>query len=434
MPLRMPRPDFHVVISVKTPSAIASGTQPPFPILRTLALKNAMSNVRTHPQPAPSSVTSPIGTIPLQLGMPADDAVVQKLYDALDFQRASQAYLWAFPLVSFAEWQRAARTAFGARDTDMVIYKTIQDKLGILTANATTPYIAGFTDLASTGPLVIDLPAGATAGGVGDFWQRPLTDMGETGPDKGQGGRYLIVGPNQETPPADDYRIVRSPTNNIFVAFRVLDPDPAKAKDLVAKFRVYAYADRQNPSPTRFLRPEGRPWSQVPPAGFAYWERLAEAVQREPVQERDRMIMAMLKPLGIEKGKPFQPDSRQRKILEEGAKTGELMAQAISFRSREDILYRPDTRWEYVINFDPSQERPSYSELDERLNYFFQAVTSSSGMVTKLQALVRRISARRAIATAIGSTAARATGSTSPPIRRPNFSGRSPSTMRSRAS
>ena len=32
--------------------------------------------------------------------------------------------------------------------------------------------------------------------------------------------------------------------------------------------------------------------------------------------------MGMLKPLGIEKGKPFKPDARQRAILEEAARHG----------------------------------------------------------------------------------------------------------------
>ena len=88
------------------------------------------------------TVETRIGPIPTQLGLPADKATSQKLYDELDFQRATQAYIWALPLVSFAEWQHAARTVFGAGDTDMVVYETLRDKLGIITANATTPYIS----------------------------------------------------------------------------------------------------------------------------------------------------------------------------------------------------------------------------------------------------------------------------------------------------
>jgi hypothetical protein len=163
----------------------------------------------------------------------------------------------------------------------------------------------------------------------------------------------------------------------------VLDPDPEAAKQLVGRLRMYPYSARKNPAPTRLLRPGGRAWSQVPPRGFAYFERLHEILQREPVMERDRMMMAMLKPLGIEKGMPFQPDARQRRILEDGARMGELMAQTKSFDKREkEALYRPDTRWLYVILLDPSQEAANYSQLDERADYFYEAVTTTKGMVT----------------------------------------------------
>jgi hypothetical protein len=331
-----------------------------------------------------SSVLTPIGTIPLSFGLPADQVTRQKLYDELDCQRASQAYLWGLPIVSFAQWQFSARTDLGARDTDMVIYESLKDKLGILTANATTPYIGGFPDLSKTGPLVIDYPAGATAGGVGDFWQRPVTDLGETGTDQGKGGKYLLLGPGQKAPADSGYRLIQSPTNNVFIAFRVLDPDPANAKRLIADFRIYPYSERSKPTSTRFIKPEGRAWSQVPPRGFVYFDRLNDILQREPVFERDRMIMAMLKPLGIEKGKPFNPDARQRKILEDGSRVGELMAQTKSFDKREtEARYRPDTRWLYVILLDPSQEAASYSELDERADYFYEAVTTTRRMVTK---------------------------------------------------
>lgn len=325
-----------------------------------------------------------IGPVELQFGLPADAETVAKLYDEMDFQRASQAYLWGLPIVGFAGWQDAHRRVFGANETDMVVYESVKDKLGILTANATTPYILGLPDLSKTGPLVVDYPAGATAGGVGDFWQRPVTDMGETGPDKGEGGKYLIVGPGQEVPQTDGYRVVQSPTFNILMAFRVLDPDPDKAKDLIAKFRMYSYADRDNPTETRFVRPEGKPWTQVPPTGLAYWERLNDILQREPVMERDRFYMAMLKPLGIEKGKPFAPDGRQKKILEEGAALGGLMAQSLAFDNRDpNARYRPDARWEYLFTFDPGQDVGTYAPLDERTSYFYQAVTTSRGMVTK---------------------------------------------------
>jgi len=96
----------------------------------------------------------------------------------------------------------------------------------------------------------------------------------------------------------------------------------------------------------RFIRPEGKRWSQAQPRGMDYWKTLAEILGKEVIEERDRFMMAMLKPLGIEKGKPFEPDSRQKEILEEAAFVGEAMAKANSFEKRfAGARYRPETQW-----------------------------------------------------------------------------------------
>ncbi len=324
-----------------------------------------------------------IGKIEFDKGFPTKKAV-EKLYDELDFQRACQAYIWGLPIIGFAEWQASAAESMGAGNLDYVIYLSVEDKLGILTPNASTPYIIAYSDLSKTGPLVVEVPAGASAGGVLDFWQRPITDTGFAGPDKGEGAKYLVLPPGSPDIHADGYRVVRSPTFNIFVGHRALDPDPAKADAWVKTLRLYPFAQRDNPPVTRFLKPEGRKWSQVPPRGLAYWERLAEILNREPVAERDRFFMAMLAPLGIEKGKPFKPDARQKKLLKEATFVGESMAMAISFDKRiEGARYRPDSNWQYVIMFDPKQEAEFYSQLDERTDYFYEAVTTTTGMVSK---------------------------------------------------
>ena len=106
------------------------------------------------------------------------------IFDELDYQMACQAYLWALPLVSYAQWQKVHTEVFGATASDLVVYRTYRDRLGIITANATTPYILSFIDLSATGPLVIELPAGPTAGGISDFWQREIADPWRDGSRK----------------------------------------------------------------------------------------------------------------------------------------------------------------------------------------------------------------------------------------------------------
>ena len=334
-------------------------------------------------------VQTRIGVLDLNAqGLPTE-ATVAKLFDEFDFQRAAQAYLWALPITAFAQWQEQHEQVFGARDGDIVTYTSSRDKIGLLTANATTPYIIGFCDLSRTGPLVIDFPAGQTSGGLADFWQRSLTDFGETGPDKGRGGKYLVLGPDQAEPEGDDgYYLVQSPTFNVFHAFRILSPDPAEGERILGAYQVYPFSQRAAPHKTRIVPAAGRPWSGTQPRGMDYWTLLNGVLQKEPVQERDRYFMAMLRPLGIDKGQPFAPDGRQTTLLAQGAVIGEHMAIANSFEKRFlGAQYSPGSHWDRVLNVAPSQEARYYSQLDERSAWFYEAVTLSQGMASNTPGL-----------------------------------------------
>ncbi len=96
----------------------------------------------------------------------------------------------------------AARDGVRQQDGDLVQMVSSRDKMGMLTPNDSTTYLLGFWNLERTGPMVIDYPKGATAGGILDMWQRSITDMGLSGPDKGEGGKYLILPPGQKAPRA----------------------------------------------------------------------------------------------------------------------------------------------------------------------------------------------------------------------------------------
>ncbi|MYV98039.1 DUF1254 domain-containing protein [Streptomyces sp. SID3343] len=312
------------------------------------------------------------------------------VFDELDYQMACQAYLWALPLVSYAQWQKVHREVFGAGACDLVHYETYRDRLGLITANATTPYILNFVDLSATGPLVIELPAGPTAGGVSDFWQREIAVMGEMGPDRGKGGRYLVLAPGQDAPAdTEDLRVLTSTGTNIMFGFRTLDPDPARSKELVDAVRLYPYGQRESAPATRIVSPQGRPWSGDQPRGLEYWQRLHAVYQDEVVDERDRFYLAMLKQLGIEKGKPFAPDERLVRILGQASAAGELMARANTFAKRFDgSRYWPDRQWDLVLMLDRSDQRAEHhDQLLERAAWFYEAVSFSAAMKSRTPGL-----------------------------------------------
>ena len=248
----------------------------------TTSLADTKKAVKKSSRALEGTVQTRIGELKFENGYPSN-ATIDKLYNEMDFQRAVQAYLWGLPMVEMAEWQKAQKDIFKAGTNDFVTYNTFTQKLGILTANATTPYMMAFPNLKETGPMVFEIPAGPTAGGLLDFWERSFSDLGQTGPDKGQGAKYLILGPGHEDMTAEGYIIVRSPTWNIFLGHRVLHPDPETARQLTLKHKIYPYAERNNPTPTRHIASEGKDWEAYQSRGVTYFERLASILEVEQI-------------------------------------------------------------------------------------------------------------------------------------------------------
>jgi hypothetical protein len=147
------------------------------------------------------------------------------------------------------------------------------------------------------------LPEGEVRGSAHDMWQIAITQLTEP-------GKYLFVGPGQEIPgdaKAEGYKVAQSPTNSLLLGIRLMATERDERIEQLGQIEIYPYAERKNPRPRGYITPNGRAWLAAHPRGLTYWERLADVINREPVFERDRFFMAMLKPLGIVKGKPFNP-------------------------------------------------------------------------------------------------------------------------------
>jgi hypothetical protein len=326
------------------------------------------------------TVDTRLGKLDLESGYPSK-AAIDKLYDELDFQRATQAYIWALPAVGFHGLHLAHLDTFGAKDGDIVVYEGLKDKAGMLTPNLTTTYIMSFWNMAEKGPLVVEVPAGATAGGVLDIWQRPVTDIGQTGPDKGKGGKYLILPPGAKDVQAQGYVVRRSKTNQLWFATRGLGPDPKAAGEVLRAHRLFSWNDRENPGSTKYIPVGGRAWASNQPPNLDYWRYLSAVFQAETPEPRDRFFLAMLQPLGIEKGKAFNPDDRQKRILTQAAEVGELMARATAYEKRfPGASVWPGAHWEYANMVELNQEGKQYAQLDERGSWFYEAIGNSVGM------------------------------------------------------
>jgi hypothetical protein len=354
-----------------------------------LALSVALCLI-TNSAPAQDSLTGTldthVGQIDIQNGYPSA-STVKKLYDEIDFQRASQAYIWATPIVAMEAIRRANKRDWGVDFNEVgVVDGYTTPAVKALTGNDTTIYAAVFVDLGRDGPVVIQSPTGVY-GVIDDFWQRPIVEVGPFGPDKGNGGKFLLLPFDYTGAVPDGYLSARSKTNTAMFIGRafVKNGDTKAAADTLAGIKVYPLSKASSPPETRVVSSGGRPMNSIAPRGFEYWEILADIINNETVEERDRFFYAMLKPLGIERGKAFQPDERQKKILTDAAQIGFLMAQSLSMAPRlANASSYPGTHWEWVLTLNPDQEAKDYSQLDERTDYTFEAITVAEGMVKQI--------------------------------------------------
>ena len=159
---------------------------------------------------APDKVETRLGTLEYKDGVPTA-ATVQKMYDNLDFMHAVHVYLNAFAGVS----TYAARDGFrsiGVEDNQVVIFPRLMDSKSLfLTANADTVYFLGFLDL-TKGPMVLETPPDSL-GTLDDMWFNWVIDFGAPGPDRGMGGKYLILPPGYDGPvPEGGFYVARSRT------------------------------------------------------------------------------------------------------------------------------------------------------------------------------------------------------------------------------
>jgi len=166
----------------------------------------------------PDKVETRIGTLSFFDGMPTQetaDTVIENLL----FLRGIEAFLNGIPAASI-EAIRQGLISIGATEAHhMVVTDKLMDSNPLfLTPNTDTVYAFSCFDLEKTGPLVIEVPTGSGPGTVNDAYFRFVVDMGAPGPDKGQGGKYLIIPPGFEGDEPKGYFIARSPSYiNAFV-------------------------------------------------------------------------------------------------------------------------------------------------------------------------------------------------------------------------
>jgi len=334
----------------------------------------------------PDTVETPIGTLKFFDGFP-DKATVEKVYDNLDFQRGVQAYLTALPVVSI-EGARRGSTGFGPVNQTVLISEQLLDSKSLfLTANTTTPYTILYLNT-KDGPLVLEMPPGAL-GPLDDAWFRWVVDVGFTGPDKGAGGKYLLLPPDYKGEVPEGYFVARSRTFGNLLFFRTFlkDGDPKPGVDSVKKnMRVYPLSAAANPPETKFVNISGKAFNTIGPSDYSAFELVNRVIQDEPSDATDPDTLGLFASIGIEKGKPFTPDARMKKILTEAAAVGDATARTLAYKTRlKGSYYYPNSAWVTpFVGGSYKFEQNGVINLDAKASFFFYATGITPAMTEEM--------------------------------------------------
>ncbi|MGD0415031.1 MAG: DUF1254 domain-containing protein [Terriglobales bacterium] len=353
-----------------------------------------------------------LANLPFKENRPTKETA-QKLRDELLFQRATQTYLWALPLINTLGMQVGSEKAFGAGYNVLPIWKHRLDaKTLVTTPNSDVIYAMSYVDLGKDGPLVFEAPP-MLQGILLDFWQRPIPvdggkfsgDVGFFGPDAGKGGKFLLLPPGYTGEVPEGYYVYRSGTNNVFVFLRAFYQDPknlAPPVSLIEQAKIYPLNGEATAKPMKFPDASGVPANMLPVSDGSVFEQLKQFMDGEGGNLAGPDWLGMLAAIGIVKGQPFAPDAHTKEILDRAAKTAYKTSRVIgldddfvggiSFRIYPDRQWlnpmadgtpaRPggvkDTAWKNIAGAYP------YLDIDARIWMFTDAYSVSPGMLSQI--------------------------------------------------
>ena len=373
----------------------------------------------------PDRVETRIGTLEYWDGAPTE-ATASKVYDALDFTRALNVYNNSFRAASAYGIVKGFQS-IGAPDNTVVIFPELMDSSSLfLTGNADTVYYLAALDL-SKGPLVVEQPPQGL-GTINDMWFSWIIDIGFPGPDRGEGGKYLLVPPGYDGPlPEGGFFIAHSKTYRVLYAARafLVNNDPKPTVEIIKKhMKIYPYAPggygtsiasalagevrlgRNPPVPeTKFIDASGKSFNTIPSSDFGFFEFANDVVQSEPATSYDAELAGQLAAIGIVKGKSFKPDARMKKILTDAAAVGAAAGRVLNWRyaaAHPEWNYYANSNWGNMLwegGYDFETPPPMLQKdgwikpfpptgartLDSRAAFYYGYTLDSPGMIMRLR-------------------------------------------------
>lgn len=332
-----------------------------------------------------------------------------KVYEQLDLMRGTEVFLNWMPACSLEAMRTGMASVTGEGCNKALLYMDLLDSNPLLlTGNTDTVYASVMLDLERDGRTVIEVPPKCGPSTVNDAFFRFVTDMGTPGPDRGAGGKYLILPPHDDgdlRPPlggfkekmaidGEEYWVSKSTSFvNWFIGRGMLTPDgkPDAAVEMwKSGLKVYPLAQKAAPPPMDFKNGSKLVMNTIHANTYEFFEELDRVIQKEPSTLVEPEVLGLTTAIGIKKGRPFVPDARMKQILTEAAAIGNATARAIAFRPRDDRawLYPPEKSWYTPFTGGDFQwlidDGVGGRNFDARTQFFYLATVNTPAMTIKM--------------------------------------------------
>ncbi|MBB3699483.1 DUF1254 domain-containing protein [Flammeovirga yaeyamensis] len=331
-------------------------------------------------------ITETLGELSFFDGVPKPKTA-DKVYDYLDLVNAVDAYTKGIHIASMEAMKRGILEYGPANQTVLIFEELMDSKSFFLTANTTSVYMCSWLELGDE-PMVIETPPDVL-GIIDDHYFKYVADFGRLGPDKSKGGKFLILPPGYKGDVPKGYFVKQAETYGHWVIWRGFqkngDPQPA-VQATKKTFKVYPLSQKDNQPKMNFVNVSGKEINTIHRMDERIYEEINAVVQSEPTAAENPELLGTLAAIGIEKGKPFNPDPRMQAILKEASKLGSAIVRTQMAKPRSEYLYKfKGTQWLNPLAYKSYLfEHNGVRLLDARSAFHFYATGITPAMSMKI--------------------------------------------------
>ena len=356
----------------------------------TASAQNAIKTYKNTTE-IPKNITTPdkvetsIGTLNFFDGVPTKETA-EKAQDFVFKARAVDAFLKGIPGASLQALVKGPGVLGVNENGKVALFENLMDSHALfLTANTSTLYIFPYVNT-KEGPVVVEVPP-MMLGAFDDAWFRFVTDVGLAGPDKGKGGKYLVLPPEYKGDIPEGYFVIKPKTYStwLFMRGNISKGVDVAVKNVKDHLKVYPLAEAKNPKPVEYVNMTGKPFNTIHPNNFEFYEHLNELIQEESDQMLDAETKGLFASIGIKKGKKFEPTAKEKKLLVDAVAIANAAARANNYYPKDDlkmVYFYQDKPTEWVMAYPGKNVYYNYDggfNTDARafFHYTYTAVTPS---------------------------------------------------------